>query len=48
MDNTIKYFKGANWVTLQGSFTPKELRSIAEETEKRMKKFKDSQNGDKK
>lgn len=41
METNIQYFKGANWVTLTGSFTPKELREIAEETEKRSKEFKE-------
>ncbi len=48
MDNNIQHFKGANWVTLSGSFTPNELREIAKEIESKYKEFKESQDGDKK
>lgn len=44
MDADIKYFHNANWATLQGSFTPQELREIADEIEKKHKDFKAEQN----
>ncbi len=45
MENNIQHFKGANWVTLSGSFTPDELREIAKETESKFKEFKELQDG---
>ncbi len=45
MDNSVQHFKGANWVTLSGSFTPDELREIAEEVETKFKEFKETQDG---
>lgn len=41
MDADIQYFKSANWATLNGSFTPEELREIADEIEANFKDFKD-------
>ena len=41
MENNIQHFKGANWVTLSGSFTPDELREIADKVEEKFKEFKD-------
>ena len=43
MENQIQYFPTANWVTLQGSFTPEELREIAEEITENFKKIKEKQ-----
>ena len=39
MENSVKLFKGANWVTLSGSFTPEELRELADKIEKEYKDF---------
>ena len=33
MENTIQYFKNANWASIEGAFTPKELREIADKIE---------------
>jgi len=33
--NTVDYYPNANWATVMGSFTPEELREIADEIEKR-------------
>ncbi len=46
MDNNVQHFQGANWVTLSGSFTPNELREIAEQVELKYKEFKDKQDVD--
>ena len=34
-ENVVQYFPNANWVAIQGNFTPDELREIADEIEKK-------------
>lgn len=41
METKVEYFPTANWATLQGSFTPEELREIAKKVTKNFKKFKE-------
>ena len=48
METKVEYFPTANWVTLQGSFTPEELRDIARKVTKNFKKFKEMPDGNKK
>ena len=36
----VTYFKGANWATLSGSFTPERLREVAQEIEEKFEEFK--------
>lgn len=48
MESTTQYYPSANWATLAGSFTPKELRAIARQIEKKHKVFKEAQDGSKK
>jgi len=43
MEN-VTYFKGANWATLSGSFTPEKLREVAQEIENKFKDFKGNLN----
>jgi len=47
METKVEYFPTANWATLQGSFTPEELRQIAKKITKNFKKFKGKMNGNK-
>jgi len=47
METKVEYFPTANWATLQGSFTPEELRQIARTITKNFKKFKEKKNGNK-
>ncbi len=40
----ITFFKGANWASLSGAFTPEKLREVAQEIEDRFADFKEEQN----
>ena len=37
MNGTIVYYPNANWASVEGNFTPEELREIAQEIEDRFK-----------
>jgi hypothetical protein len=41
MDTITDFYPNANWASLVGAYTPKELRDIADEIEKKHKEFKD-------
>ncbi len=42
-ENNVTYYKSANWASLDGNFTPQELRQIAEEIEERHSAFQEGQ-----
>jgi len=43
MKADVQYFENANWASLTGSFTPDELREVAQEIEKKHAGFQASQ-----
>ena len=43
MTAEVTYIPSANWATLNGAYTPEELREIADKIEETYKEFNDSQ-----
>lgn len=41
--NNVTYYKSANWASVEGNFTPDDLREIAQKIEDGFKAFQDKQ-----